>query len=266
MKTIVSRAMAIIVALCAFIVPSAKEKTDSLHVLFIGNSYTFFNDMYVTVSRIAAENPAHRLAIAYKNLTPGGCSFARHLTLNDEIDVIKKGGWDYVVMQEQSSAPSLPSEIVAKNTYRNAHLLDSIVHKYNPKAQVIFYMTWGHKFGTQNPTKGYPLPDTYEGMQMRLINSYLEMAYQNNAWCAPVGMAWQQMRRERPYVPIYNADASHPSAIGSYLAANVIYATILQKPYTSNYIADIDPELAEYIQQLAQNTVLNNLRLQNIVK
>ena len=37
--------MAIIVALCAFIVPSAKEKTDSLHVLFIGNSYTFFNDM-----------------------------------------------------------------------------------------------------------------------------------------------------------------------------------------------------------------------------
>ena len=35
-------------------------------------------------------------------------------------------------------------------------------------------------------------------MQERLITSYLEMAYDNDAWCAPVGMAWRRVRAERP--------------------------------------------------------------------
>ena len=67
-------------------------------------------------------------------------------------------------------------------------------------------MTWAHKDGCLSPIADYPLIDTYTGMQERLKTSYLEMAYQNNAWCAPVGMVWQQVRRERPdykHVPNY---------------------------------------------------------------
>jgi hypothetical protein len=98
------------------------------------------------------------------------------------------------------------------------------------------------------------------------MTSYLEMAYDNNAWCAPVGMAWQKVRYERPNLQLYMADRSHPSKAGSYLAANVIYTTILQRGYQSQFNSSLDPELAEYLQQIAQRTVLDNLTLINIKK
>jgi hypothetical protein len=96
------------------------------------------------------------------------------------------------------------------------------------------------------------------------MTSYLEMAYDNNAWCAPVGMAWQKVRTERPNLQLYMADRSHPSLAGSYLAANVIYTTIIQSGYQSQFNSTLDPELAEYLQQMAQRTVLDNLTLINI--
>ena len=38
------------------------------------------------------------------------------------------------------------------------------------------------------------------------------------------------------------------------------------KPYQSGYYAGYQPEVAEYIQQVAQKTVFDNLRLLNIEK
>ena len=90
-------------------------------------------------------------------------------------------------------------------------------------------------------------------MQERLITSYLEMAYDNDAWCAPVGMAWRRVRAERPDYVLYAQDCFHPGPLGSYLAANVIFCTL-----------DFPAEQAEYIQRVAQQTVLENLTLLNI--
>jgi hypothetical protein len=103
-------------------------------------------------------------------------------------------------------------------------------------------------------------------MQERLKTSYLERAYDNDGWCAPVGMAWKKVRQERPNLQLYMADRCHPSLVGSYLAANVIYATIIQSGYQSEFNSKLDPELAEYLQQIAQRTVLDNLQLLNIKK
>ena len=94
--------------------------------------------------------------------------------------------------------------------------------------------------------------------------SYLEMAYDNDAWCAPVGMAWQRVRRERPECELYRSDNYHPAVPGSYLAANVIFTTLFRKPYRTEFTADLPTSLAEYLQQIAQQTVLDNFVLLNI--
>lgn len=52
--------------------------------------------------------------------------------------------------------------------------------------------------------------------------------------------------------------------MGTYLAANVIFSTLFQHHYQTTYTADLDAELAEYIQQVAQQTVLDNRRLLNL--
>ena len=80
-------------------------------------------------------------------LAPGGCTLQKHLQNKDETDVIKQGCWDDVVIQESSAAPARPTWDVMRETYPYAHSLDSLVHRYNKKSKVIFYMTWGHKDG-----------------------------------------------------------------------------------------------------------------------
>ncbi|MFG6380596.1 MAG: SGNH/GDSL hydrolase family protein [Muribaculum sp.] len=246
---------------------SANQKSDSLQVLFIGNSYTYYHEMYNMVREIAAHvGQDQKIAISPTVFAPGGCTLKRHLQNGELMKAIERGNWDYVILQEQSTAPAGPTRVVAENTYLDAVRLDSIVKRYNPDAKVIFYMTWGHKYGTLHPIKNYPIIDTYEGMQRRLATSYLEMAYENDAWCAPVGLAWMRVRKERPYTTLYWPDGFHPSKAGSYLAANVIYTTIVQCPYQSSYFAGLDAELAEYLQQVAQQTVLDNLQLLNIAR
>lgn len=183
------------------------------------------------------------------------------------MNLIKQGKWDYVVMQEQSSRPSLSTKSVLKSIYKPAAALDSIVQICNPNAQRIFYMTWGHKDGNvKKDGKTYPLSNTYKGMQYRLISTYLEMTYNLNAWCAPVGIAWMKVREERPNIELYHKDKYHPSAEGSYLAANVIFSTIYQKPYISSFTFTLPIEEAAYLQQRAQSTVLENMDLINILK
>lgn len=164
---------------------------DSTRVLFIGNSYTYYNDMPEMLKKLAAGAAnSEKLPIAYRKFTPGGCTLKRHCDNAELRKAIADGGWDFVVIQEQSSAPARHSATVARDTYPYARTLDSLVHAASPAAQVIFYMTWGHKDGCQARHDGYPLIDTYEGMQQRLADSYLEMTYDNDAWCAPVGLAW----------------------------------------------------------------------------
>lgn len=239
---------------------------DTMRVLFIGNSYTYYNNLDSMVNKIGMHmGKRQRIKIDTKRVTPGGTSFKQHLGNKPELEALAEGGWDYVVLQEKSDEPGRSTAHVIKEVYPYAKKLVDLAHKGSPDAQIIFYMTWGRKYGYKHPSvTDYPPLDKYETMQARLATSYLEMAYNNDAWCAPVGLAWQRVMKERPYVTLYNPDGSHPSPIGTYLAANVIFTTITGKPYQSSYTAGLDPELAEYLQQVAQQTVLDNLKLLNM--
>lgn len=235
--------------------------TDSLRVLWIGNSYTYYNDMPGTVQRIAA---TQRVKLSCTRFLKGGERLSGHLKNEALLEAIAAGGWDYVVLQEQSSAPAMSTAQVAREVYPPARTLDSLVHAASPDAHVIFYMTWGHKNGYRKPVPEYPPVNSYATMQERLITSYLEMAYDNGGWCAPVGMAWRRVRAERPDYVLYAQDCYHPSPLGSYLAANVIFTAIYGKPYQTDCTMDFPAGQAGYIQRVAQQTVLENLTLLNI--
>lgn len=246
---------------CAILFAGQAQNQDSIRVLFIGNSYTYFNDLPEMLRELGK---TQKMNFAIGRVLKGGERFSGHLK-NPKLRSVLKRQWDYVILQEQSTIPAAPTAQVAKDVYPYAHTLDSLIHVDSPNAKVIFYMTWGHKHGTVHDKKGtYPIRDSYEGMQERLKTSYLEMTYENNAWCAPVGMAWAKVREQYPSYQLYVQDTYHPSPIGSYLAANVIFTTIFQKHYQSDYSAGLNAEMVEILQQIAQNTVFDNLELLNI--
>lgn len=233
----------------------SKAKADTVKVLFIGNSFTYYNDMPSMVDSIAR---TQKRPMKIVSITKGGERLRGHLKNEKLLKLLKRGGWDFVVVQEQSSDPAMHSSLVARDVYPAAHKIDSFIHVGSPQAKTIFYMTWGHKYGLRKPSPDYWLANTYEGMQQRLVSSYLEMAYDNNALCAPVGLAWREVRHGRPYMALYRPDCYHPSVAGSYLAANVIYTTMFPKRYQTAYLAGLDPTDAEYLQQMAQNAVFDN--------
>lgn len=239
----------------------AAAEQDSLRILWVGNSFTYYNDLPAMVQRIAQ---TQKIKLSYAKITKGGERWSGHLKNRKLLDTLARGGWDYVVLQEQSTIPALQTEKVAREVYPAARELDSLIHAASPDAHVVFYMTWGHKYGNRKHIDDYPPANTYEGMQERLTTSYLEMTYANDAWCAPVGMAWRRVRRERPALQLYKQDCFHPSTVGSYLAANVFFATLFGRRYQTDYTAGIDAETAEYLQQAAQQTVFDNRELLNL--
>jgi len=241
---------------------SKAQTTDSLRILWVGNSYTFYNDLPDKFAELAAEQG---LYLATTKFLKGGERFSGHMKNTKLIEAIKQGGWDYVILQEQSSLPAQSTRTVVNDCYPYARALDSLVMAHSPQAHVIFYMTWGHMVKNVNnkieKDPAYPLDESYDWFQARLFNSYLEMTYENKAWCAPVGMAWKTVRKEHPEIELYSNDGSHPSLEGSYLAAHSILATILQKKYSSHIYFGIPQQNAVLLQKTALQTVLDNRKL-----
>lgn len=71
--------------------------TDSLRVLWVGNSYTYYNDMPSTVRQIAA---TQKVKLSCTRFLKGGERLSGHLKNQKLLDAIAAGGWDYVILQE----------------------------------------------------------------------------------------------------------------------------------------------------------------------
>lgn len=228
-------------------------------VLFLGNSYTAYNGTGVaSIMQQFVSNDGDTLF--YDSYAPGGYTLQGHSGDAAALNKIRLGGWDYVVLQEQSQRPSFPPAQVAVEVYPYAARLNDTIEKYNPCGQTVFFMTWGRKNGDAANCPNYTPLCTYEGMQQRLRESYLEMSADNQAVCAPVGAAWRWLRAEYPSIELYVADESHPSYAGSYLAASVFYAALFRRsPQGQPFYGTLPDTVAQRLQQAAAHVVLDSM-------
>ena len=246
------------------IIASIATKAQQTSVLFLGNSYTYTADLPGTLNNLATEAGDD---LYFESNTPPGYTFEGHSTNGTTLNKIASRDWDFVVLQEQSQRPSFGAAQVANQVYSYAEILvDSIRSNYEC-TEPLFFMTWGRRDGDQDNCANIPALCTYEGMQGRLRNAYLEMTSNNDATVAPCGAAWQQMalNNDQFFNGLYINDGSHPSAWGTYLNACVFYATIFRKsPVGIPYYSNIGQADAEVLQQLAEDVVLDSLSTWNI--
>ena len=157
-------------------------QAQSCHVLFIGNSYTYVNNLPDLVSQMYAESGD---SFDYTMSAPGGCTFQQHCSVS--LPYIQQGGWDYVVLQEQSQLPSFPESQFMQESYPYAQELCSLIRQYSPDAKIVFYMTWGRENGDPQNGQYFPPLNTYEGMDSLLYLRYMKMAQDNQACVSPSG-------------------------------------------------------------------------------
>jgi hypothetical protein len=226
------------------------------NVLFLGNSYTYVNDLPGTIREIAE---TFGDSLNYNSNCPGGYTLEGHSTNTTSLSLIASQPWDYVVLQEQSQRPSFSPAQVAAEVYPYADSLHRKIKENDSCTTVLFYMTWGRKNGDASNCPFYPPVCTYQGMQARLRESYLQMG----EWfgeVAPVGATWKMVRDSNPDIELYNPDESHPSLEGTYLAGCVFYASIWHKSPVGAWIpAGLDSAKAEVLQMRAAHVVLDSL-------
>ena len=232
-------------------------------VLFIGNSYTYVNDLPNLVKEIAL---SFGDTLIHDSSTPGGANFNGHSSSTQTLAKINQQQWDYVVLQAQSQELSFSPFQVASDSYPYAEILVDSIFANSSCTEPLFFMTWGRKYGDQSNCQFYPPVCTYLGMQQRLRESYLDMTFTHNTSCSPVGMAWKKSIEIDSTLNLYSSDNSHPSIYGSYLAACTFYASIFKKSAVgSTYWPNaIDSASAYILQQIGSSTVLDSLGVWNV--
>ncbi|MCC7541210.1 MAG: hypothetical protein IT379_33640 [Deltaproteobacteria bacterium] len=214
-------------------------------VLFVGNSYVFTNDVpgrYRAIAETLPPTPLRIETVAY-----GGYTLAQHAAdaagdsalatwLVSGTDDMR--GFDVVVLQEQSQLGGFPAGHPARNESLAAASALAALATANGSA-VVLYLTWGRERG--DPKNA--LFETFEEMQRRLDESYRVMAERlrgegAHVRIAPVGVGFRVIYDDvvaagddpllegSAFDALYEADGSHPSAQGAYLAACIFAAAV----------------------------------------
>lgn len=211
-------------------------------VLFVGNSYTARSRKHI---RKTVASLGLKTELAF--ITPGGCTLARHAKNEETVAKIVSGGWDVVVLQEQSQIPSFPPAQTARMMYPAARRLDKHIGKAG--AQTVFFLTWGRDKGDRRNRAD----DTFEKMQQRLTRGYSRIARELDAAVAPCGPAWAAARDKHE---LYAPDGSHPAIAGGYLNACVFAAVVFGRdPAAITYTGGLDPAAARELRTIAAQAV-----------
>lgn len=242
--------------------PGSFAQGKKVKALFIGNSYTYVNDLPQLTATLAASLGD---TLVFETQAQGGFTLGTHTITQASTDAIKKGGWDYVVLQEQSQLPAGQEIYVQQSMYPYARKLDSLIHIYNPCANTIFYMTWGRKNGDAGACVNWPPVCTYEGMDSMLRLRYMIMANNYKASVSPVGPVWHYIRDHYPSIELYQADESHPAEAGSYAGACAFYTAIFKRsPVGSAYNYTLNATDASHIRSAAKIVVFDSMSTWNI--
>lgn len=234
------------------------EQKSTYNTLFIGNSLTTANNLPGMIQELAqARNHILRFSV----YAPGGYKFYQHASDAVLLEKIKAGGWDFVILQEQSQMPGFSQMQLKKDVYPYAKKLVSYIRKYNPDVQIIFYMTMARKNGDPDNSHISKELGTYEGMQKRINKSYINMAKENRALVAPVGKVWLRLREEEPDLELY-ADNVHPNKTGSYVAACVFYRVIFDENSVGlPALKGVGQEVVRKIQSIVDEVVQSSRRV-----
>ena len=110
-------------------------------------------------------------------------------------------------------------------------------------AQTVFFMTW-----PQGRLEWADLDD--------FVEAHRRISAELDAPVAPVGMAFEMVRNERPDLLLIGDDDIHATWEGAYLAAATVYATLYgRSPEGLSYTFGVDADDAAFLQRIAWQAV-----------
>ena len=222
----------------AAVAPVVKEIPSPKTILFVGNSFTYYNNsLHAHVGRLIREADKERAKDYFlRAMTISGGYLADHQygfagTANSR-------KWDVIVIQGQSNEPI--EEAKTKDFIKYAEQF--IAAAREAKAEPVLFITWA-----------------YEGkpeMTAALRDAYTTLANRTKTLAVPVGPAFASALEKKPGLVLHETDKRHPSLAGTYLAACTFYGALMKKsPVGMRYDAGLGEETAKFLQGVAWDTV-----------
>lgn len=226
------------------------DKSKTYKILFIGNSYTYYNNMPARYFGEIMKAAGYKVRVM--SLTKGAWTLLKSSDSQDELgskvdSMLKNQDFDFVVLQEQSMTPALNTEAF----YTGVGRLDKKIRESG--ATPIMYATWGRKQGSGDLTD-YGL--TSETMTWKLAAAYETVGKTLDIPVAHVGLAFWDITKNQQSINLYDPDLSHPGQEGSYLAALTIFARITGvDPTTVDYDGGMSDEVNVILKETARKAV-----------
>ncbi len=264
------------ITLCA----QETHKINEKHVLFIGNSLTYFNSMPQMLQKMLDETHPE---IRIDQSTFPGMSLNGHLSeiitssTENEINTRKKNDdeqtetekkllerkWDIIVLQTGTVGVLIPENREFKIKRAISDIKNIVT---NPECQFIVFNTWPSKDSypkkycypgsmidktLQNPEYCSPLMENLRQEVTAINNSYKILAKENKLIQSDNGTKFFEVITKYPEIELYDDD-THPSQYGSFLNACIFYKMLTGKEASELiYIGSVAADQAKILKSVA---------------
>lgn len=201
--------------------PATPERT--VRVLFVGNSFTFVNDLPAMLVNIAVSDPGNRTRLEVKAETYPDAHLRDLLDNTGALAWARAHHVDYVVLQEHSAWYDDPDHVDAIAADAGRWVIALRALNETP----LLFEVWSDGDGSDTYTnRAYSTfgsnPD--EDAQ-RAWTGTDQLARRLGIRVVPVGTTFQRARHLPGAPELLGPDHHHPSLAGTYLAALVFYRT-----------------------------------------
>lgn len=227
------------------------KNTAPKRVLFIGNSYLYYNDsLHNHFKHMANERfPGYNGSENVKSATIGGSRLKHHdvkrLIQPLAISSIEK--FDLVILQGGSGEGLTKRDREEFSKVARQHIETIRSNDIEPALYMIHAYTASH--------------ENYVPDLIRIIEKMYTLTGNNNQTLViPVGLAFETAYKERPDIKLHKVDATHPDLLGTYLAACTVFASVFgQSPVGINYDYNglVNSTDKLFLQKIAELTVKN---------
>ena len=227
------------------------KPTKTVSVLFIGNSFTFVNDIPGKLIQIASSDDTNKIRLEVSSVTKGGADLAYMFQNAEAHNALKLQHWDYLVLQEQSEWTGSQARI--EQTYSSVNNWNQAARHVGAKP--ILYETWADEAGSPFYTEkdSYFFGQNPDQVQENIDAESTTLAQHFDMAIVPVGNYWAYAEKQPNAPELYAVDHHHPSIAGTYLTALIFYRVFTgHTPSNVTYRPpELTPEQAQFLIEIA---------------
>lgn len=230
---------------------SVDPSTLSGEVLFVGNSFTYYNDLYDIFAKLGQ---GLGMDLHSSQVVKGSQKLIDTADSSNDLgkvfdEAIQSKKYTHIILQEQSTLPL--------NNYATflsgVKALKKKIQDAGQNAHIYLYSTWAYESMTN---QGESIPDC----EKRIRAAYDQCASETGLDVVYVGKAFSYVYDHNKSIGLYDAgDNKHPSYAGSYLSAAAHLASIFNVDVkASPFKGNLDEATSKTLKEVAYN-VANRL-------